>query len=455
MASISPNNDTSANNNHATGAYFKAVESDYPRNASIIVLFEFLWGMGMPFAMFATNVPAYLTAINSPKVLIGVITSLPMILCPIQIISSRYLAGRPKKKWLTYTYVACVIPWLLHNLLLFYYPDIFGRFAKLTIFSLCTFVFFLIIIANDVVRFSMITECTPLKKRGSLFGVRTIALAGGLLLMWKFADVVFARFPEPQNFLAAFAVGNLFYFMAPFIYLFIKEHRNPAVNNRKITAMKISRLVHETLFVLKKLLRNSNYRIFLFFMTMLTVSVMNGSFIIVFAREKLSITGSQILTFSIILCTTAAFFCYIFGKLADRLGYRFVGILQGLLLSIAYFVLAYASFADLRGNFVIYLGFFFFATVYFSFRMVMRNFSIELVPDQDVAVLIALGQLVMLPVLLLAAPIAGLIIDLTDAYFVVFILGLAFALASSLGFVFFVKEPRKMKLNVIKPLTHT
>ncbi len=444
-----------ADKDQARRNYLQAIKHDYPRNASIIVLFEFLWGLGLPFAMFATTVPAYMTAINSPKILIGFIVSLPIILCPMQIITSHYFAGRAKKVWLSFTYLACIIPWLLHNLLLFFYPNTFGRSAKLAMFIFCMLVFWLSIIANDVVRFSMITDCTPLKKRGSLFGIRAVALASGLLLMWKLADWIFSRWSEPRNFLAAFAVGNLFYMIASLTYLHVREHRNPVIKNSPTPTLKISYLVRQTLLVLKQLLRNQNYRVFIFFMTLFTVSVMTGSFIVVFAREKLQVTGSQILTLTIILSTTAAFFCFVFGKLADRIGYRIIGILQGVLLALGYLFVAIGSIADFNSNAVIYLGFFFFATVYFTFRMVMRNFSIELVGHLDVAILVSLGQLIMMPVILLTAPLAGLIIDLTDTYLAVFLLGLTFALTSSVGFAFLVREPRTRKMYVVKSLTQT
>ena len=117
--------------------------------------------------------------------------------------------------------------------------------------------------------------------------------------------------------------------------------------------------------------------------------------------------------------------------------------------------MAIGSIADFNSNAVIYLGFFFFATVYFTFRMVMRNFSIELVGHLDVAILVSLGQLIMMPVILLTAPLAGLIIDLTDTYLAVFLLGLTFALTSSVGFAFLVREPRTRKMYVVKSLTQT
>ena len=44
----------------AQGEHNKAVRFDYIRNATSFVTWEFIWGLGLPFAMFATVVPAYL-----------------------------------------------------------------------------------------------------------------------------------------------------------------------------------------------------------------------------------------------------------------------------------------------------------------------------------------------------------------------------------------------------------
>ena len=76
--------------------------------------------------------------------------------------------------------------------------------------------------------------------------------------------------------------------------------------------------------------------------------------------------------------------------------------------------------------------------------------SIELLPRMNRATILALGNALMMPAILIAVPLSGLIIDITKSYLIVFALGAAFAAVSTLGFALLVREPRKRKMYVIK-----
>lgn len=76
--------------------YERLVEHDYRRNLTAMVSWEFLWGLGLPFAMFYTFIPAYLGAMNAPKALIGFILSFPSIFAAGQILMS-YLIPAKKR----------------------------------------------------------------------------------------------------------------------------------------------------------------------------------------------------------------------------------------------------------------------------------------------------------------------------------------------------------------------
>lgn len=430
--------------------YDQAVRGDYRRNIIAFIGFDFLWGLNIPFAFFLTVVPAYMTELRAPKVLIGIIVSLPMTMCPLQLIISHYFRNKPRKLWLMASYIACVIPWTLYSIFFLYFPDAISNILQIILFCICMILFMAGVIGNFSLYYSLMTDCTPLKRRGSLFGYRTTFLAIGVLLMYPAARFVMNYWPEPNNFLVAFIIGNTLRMVACLIIPLVREHRDPGIQGDRRGASKMNHLIPRTRLVIRKMLRNPNYRVFLFFTVLFFVSLIMGSFIIVFAKETLGLSGSEVLTFTIVQMTAAALFSMILGKLADKIGYRTIGVIQGLILSCGFVILLVATLKSTVYVPAIYLGFFLYASMTSVASMVVNNLSIELLPKQNTATLIALANVLMMPAILVAMPLAGLVVDFTNSYIVVFAVGAAFAAISAVGFSFLVREPRERKMYVIK-----
>ena len=60
-----------------------------PRNVTGMLLFEFTWGFGLPFGLYVTMVPAYLTDLGATKSLMGFVMSFWTILIPLQLVAER------------------------------------------------------------------------------------------------------------------------------------------------------------------------------------------------------------------------------------------------------------------------------------------------------------------------------------------------------------------------------
>ena len=432
--------------------YDNAVKRDYLHNAAGFVSFEFIWGFGLPFAMFTTVIPVYMAELNAPKSLIGIITSLSITMCPLQIVVSHAFRERSRKVWLTSSYMACVIPLLLYSIFFFYYPQTVSDSLQLALFCFCIVIFMGCCTGNFPVYFSLITDCTPLRRRGTMFGYRVAALALGLFLMAPAARWMMTHWPEPRNFLVAFIAANISRMVASLMFLFVREHRDPRIIGDRRHSSKINRLIPRTRLIIRKMLRDPNYRVFLFFTILFFISLITGSFIIVFAKEALALKGSQIITFTIVQIAGAAVFSVFLGKLADRIGYRTIGVIQGLLLTCGFVFVSVIALNPAVYVPAVYLGFFLYASVTMVAGMVTMNLTIELLPKQNSATLIALGNVLMMPAILITIPLAGLIIDLTGSYVIVFALGAALAAVSAFGFLVLVREPRKRKMYVIKSI---
>jgi hypothetical protein len=63
--------------------------------------------------------------------------------------------------------------------------------------------------------------------------------------------------------------------------------------------------------------------------------------------------------------------------------------------------------------------------------------------------LAALGNTILLPFLAVVSPLAGMVVDLSQSYLTVFVLGAAIALVAGGGFLALVREPRTGRLYTV------
>ena len=129
---------------------------------------------------------------------------------------------------------------------------------------------------------------------------------------------------------------------------------------------------------------------------------------------------------------------------------RQIGTIQGLLMMGGFVIASAVAFGCDIKTVGVYLAFLLYSGITVVFGMVMMNLSIELLPKLNIAMLIALSNTIMMPLVLIAPMLAGLIIDLTGSYAVVFVLSAVLSAVSALGFLFLVHEPRKRKIHVVK-----
>jgi MFS family permease len=187
-----------------------------------------------------------------------------------------------------------------------------------------------------------------------------------------------------------------------------------------------------------------NYRVFLFFHLLNAMANSLGAFIVPFAKERLGVDDARIALLTVVLLGVNAVFASVIGRLADRFGYRVVGAAQSLLLAASFLTMTVA-----RGYAAVCVAYGLQAMVTFSLLFVLVNMSVELCPAMGATDLAALGNTILLPFLVLVSPIAGLIVDLSQSYLAVFLLGAAIALVAGGGFLALVREPRTGRLYAV------
>ena len=101
---------------HLGAIHAALVARVFRRNLVGISLFEFTWGLGCPFGLYVTIVPAYLTALGAAKSLIGFAMALWTILAPMQLLGGHFFSGRRRLRTAVIVFLASIAVRFLHDL---------------------------------------------------------------------------------------------------------------------------------------------------------------------------------------------------------------------------------------------------------------------------------------------------------------------------------------------------
>ncbi len=426
------------------------IAKDFKWNRNVLLSFEFMWGVGLPFSTYWVIVPAYMAVIGAPKTLIGVVTSLYTMLSPLQFIVAHHLGGKPKKKWLTLGYSSAYIPWFIYSLLMLLFPSMLTGTPRIIIFSFIMLILAALLTTTDSLYGSLIIENTPLTRRGSFYGYRLLAVSLGMGISAFLEDLIMKRIPSPTNYHLSFLIGTILICISSLFPLLTKEHvlHKPTVDT-KIRPIR-DRFIVRIRLLLRRVLKEPNYKITIFFILLIFASKELNPFVVTFTHDSLHITGTQVLVFSLLRLYAAAFFGILIGKIGDKTGYRVVGILLGLCLSIAFAMVAVATQLSPPSIGLIYLGYSLNSGVSILTYMVLINLSVEILHNIETSNLIAISNIIILPAIAVTQPLSGLIVDLTGSYFTVFVIGVLLSGIGAFGFIFLVREPRKRKMYSIR-----
>ncbi len=417
----------------------RLVERDFRRNVTAFVLFEFVWGLGMPFAFFSSMVPAYLTTLGSSKSLIGFVQSFWTIATPLQLVSGYLFAGNLRVKNTMFLHMLGAFSWLTYSVLMIAFPGMLLHGVVLWGFVLAVMGFAVFITLAIPLYMGVITDNVPVRKRGKLYGFRTMALGAGGVIMGAVVSWVLKQWSNPLNYQVSFLIGNSLYFISCFSLFLAKDHRNP---NHQISKVDPVTYVRENL---GRLWENPNYRVFLFFHILNASATSIATFIIPYAKENLGISDSQFGYLAVIYLVVNACLGIFIGKLADLYGYKLVSLIQSVCLFI-FFIIA----IDANSFISVCIAYGFYSVTSMSLFLSFHNMSVELCPDISPTDISALGRTLLVPFIATVAPLCGGIIDISRTYVPVFVIGITLSVVAFIGIVFLVREPRTGNLYVMK-----
>jgi len=423
---------------HLGGVRAALIARVFRRNIVLMTLFEFLWGLGNPFAMYLTIVPAYLTALAAPKSVIGAAMALWTVLAPIQLLGGHFFSGRRRVRIAAAVFAAAVAVRFLHDLALVLAPGIWTPPSAIAVFLASCAWYVGGMVLGQSIYVGVVTDNVPQRQRGLLYGVRAAGLGLGAVASSAAAAWVLGSLPSPANYRTALLIGDGIFIASCLTLLFVRDAgwRPPALREPGFVRALAAKA--------RVLGRDPNYRVFLFFHLLNAMANSLGAFIVPFAKERLGVDDARIALLTVVVLGVNAVFASGFGRLADRFGYRMAGTAHALLLVASFLVAATA-----RGYAAICVAYGLQGMVSFSLMFVLVNMSVELRPAMSAPDLAALGNTILLPFLAVVSPLAGMVVDLSQSYLTVFVLGAAIALVAGGGFLALVREPRTGRLYTV------
>jgi MFS family permease len=419
-----------------------ALEKALPRNLAVMLLFELTWGIGMPFAMFVSLAPAYLTALGASKSLIGLLQSLWTVFTPLQLVAGHFFSGRLRMRRVFTFYVLATGARLAYDALAVFLPGLWSPAGLIVFFSLaCSAYMALFVLANSLYM-GVLTDNVPKGKRGWVYGLRSLFLGVGGIAAGFGASAVLHHVPSTLNYRVCFLIGDTVWTLAALCLLAIRDRPAHAAPRRKPDFLRA------LLTKLKTLWANPNYRIFLFFYMLNSVALALINFLIPYAKEDLGVPDSSIAALSTFYLLANASLGIFVGRLADRVGYRAVAAAQASLLLCA-FIIAVSA----RSFPAVCVAYALFSLVNNTNGFTLINMSVELCPSLNGTDLMAIGGTLILPFVVISSPLAGRVIDQTGLYLPVFYIGAAVSLISLCGFALIVREPRTGRLYEIRQVT--
>jgi MFS family permease len=403
------------------------------RNNLAAVSWEIIWSIGSPSCLIAAMVPLYLFTLGVTKTTVQFVMLLFAIMTFLQILGPRIIGGTGRKFKTYLMYAIFTFSWMFYSLAALVAWNFFSRNVWIFLF---VFHCLILAITNNLgfpVYNEMILENTPLKKRGNLASMRSIAvgsfgLIGMLLTRW-----LMKQKPSPVNYHYAFLIGGTIMFLSCLAVLGIKDNAQTVYDSHKIKPPAPVKAA-------KILLKNFNFRGFLFFYILSISAQSLAPLIIGYGKEILEMNPADAVLFSGVYFIGPIIAGVCMKSLADRYGFRLIGIVSAFLLGTTFILplLSPHSRLALLAGYALYA-----ATVTMNAH-VLANLGFETVSEIKPSVIIAVGSIIALPPVFLLSPFGGWLADRYAAagYQAVFAMGATLCFCTLLGFLTLIREPR-------------
>ncbi|MGI5839451.1 MAG: MFS transporter [bacterium] len=241
---------------------------------------------------------------------------------------------REKKRPMLIYGVFYRLPWFLMALALLLLPSHLALVAIIGLYALGHFAYGIYLLAF----FDLMANIIPLKQRGDYFGRRNSlsigaqAAAGGLagLLVGRFSYLGGAEYRSPYGYALCLVLAFGVHLIDLWLLARMKEEPMPTTGVKATVWAKIK--------AVPALLRTDlNFARYCVLRSLLQLGFYGSSFFIIYASQRIEITGSRLGVFTAVNLTAWAFGTYVWGRFADRLGFKRIMEVCTVLLTFTYF----------------------------------------------------------------------------------------------------------------------
>lgn len=432
----------------------RKVVRDFRHNAAVGILFEATWAVGMSFAIIAVLVPAYLGELASPRALIGFASAIGVMTVPLQLFSERLAGGRNRTRSLWLLFSGCGLAYCLMGFVGLMMARTGTRNIMIGLFIAMAAIFFICNHLGSPTYQAVLTDNCPQYRRGRLFGFRAITLGSVGLIGMVPARLILSHFSPLQAYHVAMLIAGGCFLLSSMCVLLFRDHLDPSRLESGERPCGVGEMASEAAKLIRGLWNTPNYRVFIYFAMILAGASTIAPFMITSSRDLLESAPVAPHYFQIVFLIASVLNGLFVGTFADRLGYKAILALQGLMAMVAFVV------AQCAGDFAtMVLSYGLLSCMSMGLPAVVCNLSVELMPRISPAHLIAAANVIFLPIMVLLPWMGGWVIDLARSggdpawgYRVIFTIGVTLAALGCLGTLILVQEPRSGRVYVIKVL---
>lgn len=287
------------------------------RNRRVILAFEFMWGVAMPFVLVSTVLPGYLRHLGVANVWIGLAPALHngaiSLIQPLSAYAIPPGVRRLGRMRLMYLVAALAYVGLGAAILI----GLSGAVAGLIAALLAELLFSLAVGAGDPHYMELANSATTPSRRGRFFGLRAVALGCGGILGGEFAARLLRSTPPPHNFGWSLTVGGLLYVLSLGSMMFYREvpARPAPLATRAFGAYFRERILGQA--------RSAGFKAYLAAVILFSTAACGFPFLALLLKERLADGDELFGTLGALFMGCNLLLSWVLGTICDRWGARF------------------------------------------------------------------------------------------------------------------------------------
>jgi len=369
------------------------------RNRAVILAFEFLWGLAMPFVSVMVLIPGYLKYLRVDNVWIGLAPAIHMgAIALIQPFSAYVIGpGVRRLRQMRTLYSVGAFGFVLLGLLVLYgvHSATFGLIATLVAVGL----FAVAAGAGDPHYMEIVVASVSLTQRGRYFGLRALCLGLGGVAGGALTGVLLYLAATPRDFGYCFLAGGLLFAGSTLVLLFFRDDPTPAAERHA----SFRHFLRERII---PLVRRRQFRWYLISISCFALASCGLPFLPLLIKEKLGASEDIYGWLGGLAMGSTLVMPWMLGTICDRWGSR-----RGFMTVLFLYTIGVLGCLFLDGYIALFTSYLF-ASIWLAGSIVsMTNLALKIAPDVPTSEVFSTKMVAMAPVQIIGPILVGAAID--------------------------------------------